>query len=168
MANTQRHRYEDGRAVTGAVDSAVVIEIGDLLYLETDAFEPAGQDTNGDGTGDLWGTTTGGAVATAQEAFHDLFAGVAGQASRAGDTADIRVETSGVFEFPCASATFEVFDLVGPAKASGLNLESQKVVAVATRNLAIGYVVKPYTTATTTVMVRIFDVVGSGGLSAIP
>ena len=35
------------------------------------------------------------------------------QRSRSGETAPIRVATTGVFEFDCASGTFELGDMVG-------------------------------------------------------
>ena len=109
---------------------------------------------------------------TTQEAFHDVFLGVSGQRSPSSDngqnsptkaTDPVRVSTSGVFEFDCDSATFAQGDLVGPAKAAGDALESQKVVAVGGANLAIGRVEKAYPTATTSVKVRIFSTTMSGG-----
>ena len=42
MANTMRWRYGDTCPVMLPVDSATVIEIGDLLYLDTDDAKPAG------------------------------------------------------------------------------------------------------------------------------
>ena len=95
MANTMRWRYGETNPVVLPVASATVIEIGDLLYLDTTA-KPAGLHSYG------------ASLAATQETFHDTFAGVAMQQSRAGDTQDIRVATSGVFEFACASATFDV------------------------------------------------------------
>lgn len=66
-----------------------------------------------------------------------------------------RANSGGVFDFDCASATFNEGDLVGMAKASGNNLENQKVEAVLTQAQAIGKVVQA-ATATTTVRVEIF------------
>lgn len=60
----------------------------------------------------------------------------------------IRIDAGGVFEFDCASATFEVGDLVGCAKQSGNALEDQKVVAVASEALAIGRVTQRGTSIT--------------------
>lgn len=157
-----RKHYGETNPVVAAVDSSVVIEIGDLLFLNTDDARPAGQDTNSDGTGDLWNID----LATTQESFHDKFLGVACQASRDGDTDPIRVATTGVFEFACDAATFEIGDLVGPAKTSGNNLENGKVVAVAGANLAIGRVAKRYATNTTTVLVSIESTVMRGGPQA--
>lgn len=161
MANVQRHRYASGHVMVD-VDSAIVVEQGDLIWLNTNDGRPAGQDTNSDGTGDLWNSD----LATTQEDFHDVFLGVAADQSRSGDTDQIRCEYGDVFEFTCASATFNVGDLVGPAKTAGNNLENQKVVAVATANLAIGRVAKPYLSATTTVLVDVRSTVMDGGPQA--
>ena len=49
MADTMRWRYGDTNPVVAPVDSATVIEIGDLVYLDTDDAKPAGYDANGDG-----------------------------------------------------------------------------------------------------------------------
>ena len=54
-----------------------------------------------------------------QQLFHDIFAGVAMQASRSGDTQPIRVATTGVFEFDCVSTTLEVGDMMGPDENVG-------------------------------------------------
>ena len=97
MANTMRWRYGDTKPVVLPVDSATVIEIGDLVYLDTDDAKPAS----------AAGRCRAPKPAN-QEAFHDKFAGVAMQASRNGDTQPIRVATTGVFEFDCLSSTFEV------------------------------------------------------------
>lgn len=152
MSDNMRWRHgEQNPVMTKAIDTATVIEIGDLVQASSGTVIPADDHT--------WNTDT----ATTQEEFHDLFLGVAQQRSRSGDTAPIRVATSGVFEFTCAAATFEIGALVGPAKASGNALEPQKVVAVATPNLAIGRVAKRYGSNTTTVLVEIDSVVQRGG-----
>ena len=67
---------------------------------------------------------------TTQTAFHAAFLGVAMQRSRSTDTDPIRVATSGVFEMACAAATFNIGDLVGPAKDTGNALLNQTVAAV--------------------------------------
>ena len=83
------------------VDATTVVEIGDLVYLDTDDAKPASAQADQR------------TEAANQELFHDKFAGVAMQASRDGDTQPIRVATAGVFEFDCLSATFEVGKLIG-------------------------------------------------------
>lgn len=150
MSNVQRHRYLDPEPIVAAVDSETVIEIGDMLFLDTDDVKPASS------------IAAGSSLALTQEAFHDKFAGIAAQQSRSGDTDDIRVDTKGVHEFPCESATFEVGDLIGPAVGSGFAIVDQKVVKVATANLAIGRCAKRGTSVTK-VMVKITSTVMDGG-----
>ena len=82
MSDILRWRYGDTNPVVLPVDSATVIEIGDLVYLDTDDAKPAGS------------LADAGTEAANQEAFHDQFAGVAMQRSRAGDTTPIRVATT--------------------------------------------------------------------------
>lgn len=100
-------------------------------------------------------------LATTQANFISTFAGVSvepgGHANGGGDKSRYPFALEGVFEFDCASSTFAMFQLVGPAKQSGNALENHKVVAVATANLAIGYVTKAYVDATVKVFVRVFE-----------
>ena len=65
-----------------------------------------------------------------------------------------RIDAGGVFNFVCATATFNVGDLVGVAKDTGNNLAGQTVVAVSSKALAIGRV-EQGTYQATTVLVRI-------------
>lgn len=87
MSDKMRWRYGDTNPVIAAVDSDTVIEIGDLLWQDTDDAKPA-------------------------ESVCDVanFLGVAMQRSRAGDTGPVRVATTGVFEFDCLINTFELGD----------------------------------------------------------
>ncbi len=126
------------------VDATTVIEIGDLVYLEVDDVRPASQQAD---------QLTEEAN---QGLFASKFAGVAMQRSRNGDTAPIRVATSGVFEFACPSGTFEVGDLVGASEAgSGTALEDQQVESVLRPELALGAVARRVATADTKVLIRI-------------
>ena len=104
-------------------------------------------------------------IATTQEAFHDAFLGVAMQTGASADTDALQIGTAGVYEFSCASASFNVGDLVGPAKQSGNLLEDQKVVAVATPNLAIGRVAKAGASVTS-VLVSVESTLMAGGPQA--
>ena len=152
MANTMRWRYGDTNPIVLPVDSASVIEIGDLVYLDTDDAKPASAQDD---------QLT---EAANQELFHDNFAGVAMQSSRSGDTDAIRIATTGVFEFECLSATFEVGDLVGVDEAtSGTELEDQTVASVSTANLAAGRCAKRVSTAATRVLVDVVSTVLRGG-----
>lgn len=152
MADVMRWRYGETNPVVMPVDAATVIEIGDLIYIDTDDAKPAGQ------------LPDAGSEAQSQEAFHDLFVGVAMQRSRSGDTTPIRVATTGVFEFPCPSASFEIGALIGASdNPGGTALLSQQVEGVATANLAIGRCAKRVSPANTSVLVDIVSTTMYGG-----
>lgn len=156
MSNVQRHQYGYDRPRFYRVDSAVVIEQGDLLWLNTDDARGAAVIT--------WDTS----LAVTQPQFKDRFIGVAAQASASGATADIRVSTAGVFEFPCESSTFNEGDFVGANdNAGGTALVDQSVVKVTDPRQAIGRVVKAYASAVTTVLIEIFPI-RSGNGAGIP
>jgi hypothetical protein len=152
MSDVMRWRYGETSPVVLPVDSATVIEIGDLVYLDTDDVKPAASQADQS------------SESANQELFHDKFAGVAMQRSRAGDTDPVRVATSGVFEFGCASGTYEVGQLFGAEEQSnGTQLENQKVDDVSTANLAIGRCAKRVNPADTRVLVEIVSTVMRGG-----
>ncbi|HUT10539.1 MAG TPA: hypothetical protein VMY42_08585 [Thermoguttaceae bacterium] len=153
MANKMRYRWGETKPRIFAVDSAEVIEIGDLVWLNTDDVRPAADLTNY------------GSLISNQDEFKQVFAGVAAQHSASGETDPIRVDTAGVFAFTCASATFEVGDLIGPDDAgdSGAALLSQQVIAVAVKTAAIGVVAQREAVAVTEVLVDIISTVATGG-----
>ena len=153
MTDTMRWRYGDTNPVVAAVDSATVIEIGDLVCQDTDDAKPASSlaDT---------GTETGN-----QDAFTDIFLGVAMQRSRGGDTAPIRVATTGVFEFDCPSGTFELGDLIGvDENTAGDALLTQQVAGVGASQYAIGRVAKREPSAAASVLVDIRSTIMTGGV----
>ncbi len=144
MSDVYRLRHDDVTRFVGAVDSATVIEIGDLVYLDVDDIKPASSQAD----------------ALTEEANQSLFAskfvGVAMQASNAGQTDPVRVATDGIFEFDCPSATFEVGDLVGASEnGAGNALLDQQVEGVLRPENAIGYVMRREPTAVTRVKVRL-------------
>lgn len=140
---------------TNAVPSATVIEIGDMVGLVAANGNPfPASDT-------AWGVD----LAATQAAFAGLFLGVSQDRSRAGDILSIRCGTSGVYLFDCASSTWKLGDLVGPAKQAGLFLESKKV-ATAVLAGAIGRVARKEEAAVTKVYVEIFSKVMRGGPQA--
>ncbi|MEK6236236.1 MAG: hypothetical protein N2C14_16140 [Planctomycetales bacterium] len=155
MADTFRYRHGPTNPVMVPVNSAVVIEIGDLVYLDTDDGKPASSQAD-------QGTEAGN-----QELFHDNFLGVAMQRSRSGDTDEVRVATGGVFEFVSPSATYELGDLLGVDEAGGgTALEDQQVAAVATANLAVGRCAKRVAASDVKVLVSIHSTVMAGGPQA--
>lgn len=152
MADVMRWRYGDTNPIVHNVDSAQVIEIGDLMYQATDDARPASQ-------------ISSGSLINMQEAFVDAFLGVSMQRSAAGDTNPIRIATTGTFEFITASATFVEGASVGPAGTSGDALDDQTVIAVATTFATIGKVKKAYASATTSVLVQINSTIFTGGFA---
>ena len=153
MSDKMRWRYGETNPVVMAVDAETVIELGDLVVLSGDDARPANA------------AAGGGSEAATQIGFQPAFAGVAMQRSRAGDTSPIRVATTGVFEFDCAAATFEVGDLIGPAYDAGEDeLLNQAVVAVPATNRALGRCAKRAPSNTTRVMVDIVSTVMRGGV----
>ena len=144
MTDTLSYRHGDTRPVMMAVDSGTVIEIGDLVYLNSDDALPASSQADQ------------GSEAANQRLFASNFLGVAQQRSRDGDEAPIRIATAGVFEFDCAAAMFEVGNLIGVDEASGgTALEDQTVVAVTLDDLAIGKVHKTESANATRVKIEI-------------
>ena len=156
MASTMRWRYGDTSPVMMPVDSATVLEIGDLVFYDTDDAKPASA------------MPDQGTEGANQQLFHDVFAGVAMQASAAGDSDPIRVATAGVFEFDCVSATLEVGDLMGgDENAGGTALLNQTVAKVTNANAAVGRCAKRLNPAGTRVLVDIVSSVMRGGTQAI-
>lgn len=151
MANTMRWRYGDTNPIMMPVAADTLIEIGDLVYQAGGEALPAAS------------LADQGSLTATQEAFHDDFLGVAMQCSPADSTVPIRVATSGVFEFDCAAATFDVGDLVGGNDDGAGTLEDQAVDAVATANLAVGRCVKRVSPAGTKVLVDIVSTIVKGG-----
>ena len=153
MSDKMRWRYGDTNPVVAAVDSGTVIEIGDLLYQDTDDTKPASSQADQE------------SETANQELFADNFLGVAMQRSRSGDTDPIRVATTGVFEFDAASGTFELGDLVGADEnAGGDGLLDQQVASVSASRYAIGRVAKRVATAATSVLVDVRSTVMTGGV----
>ena len=153
MTDKMRWRYGDTNPVVAAVDAATVIEIGDLVWQDADDAKPASSVANH------------GSQTANQEAFIDNFLGVAMQRSCNGDATPIRVATTGVFAFGCASGTFELGDMVGADKtAANTGLLSQQVVKVSQTKYAVGRIAKREPTTTTSVLVDIRSTVMTGGV----
>ena len=153
MSDKMRWRYGDTNPVVAAVDAATVIEVGDLVWQDTDDAKPASAQANK------------GNQAANQQALAGEFLGVAMQRSRSGETAPIRVATTGVFEFDCPSGTFELGDLIGADKnAANTGLLNQQVAKVADARYAVGRNAKRQAIATTSVLVDIRSTVMTGGV----
>lgn len=157
MANTMRWRYGDTNPVMLAVDTDTVIEIGDLVVLDTDDVKPASS------------ISYGASLVATQELVHDTFVGVAMQASPAGQSSDVRVATSGVFEFDQASTTVQVGTRIGvDDNAAGDAMLNQQVIAVAESapEASIGRCAK-LATSSTKVLVAINSTVMNDGPQAV-
>ena len=153
MSDKMRWRYGDTNPVVAAVDSSTVIEIGDLLMQDTDDAKPASMLANQ------------GNKAANQAAFTNVFLGVAMQRSRNGETAPIRVATTGVFEFDCPSGTFELGDLIGADEnTAGTALLNQQVTKATQSKYAVSRVAKRQAAASTSLLVDVRSTVMTGGV----
>ena len=153
MTDRMRWRYGDTNPVIAAVDAATQIAIGDLLYQEVDDARPAAS------RNDLGGEEAN------QSAFAEKFLGVAMQRSRSGETAPVRVATTGVFEFDCPDGAFELGDLVGiDENPAGNALPNQQVTKVADSRYAIGRIARREPALTTSVLVDVRSTVMTGGV----
>lgn len=141
-----RWGYGDTNPVVAAVDAETSIEIGDLVFQDTNDAKPASAQADQ------------GSESANQELFSHNFLGVAMQRSLAGEADAVRVATTGVFELDCSSSMFELGDLVG------LGLGNQSVVNVSNPRYAIGRVAKRVSSAVTSVLVDIRSTVMTGGV----
>jgi len=126
MSNRLRFRSGQVQLHKLRVDSATVIEAGDMVYLDTDDVKPASSFT--------WDTD----LATTQASFAASFLGVAHQQSASGDTDDISIDLSphAVYEFDVDSAQYEVGDALAADENSSA-LMNQQLEAVASGSLGI-------------------------------
>ena len=155
MANTMRWRYGDTNPVLLPVESTSEIEIGDLVFLDTGFAKPA------------TGLVDQGSTLLNQTGFQDAFVGVAMQASPLGEANSVRIATTGVFEFDCDSATWELGSLAAVATdASGNSLYDQKVVEGSTESASLGRCVKQAVSATTRVLIDVVGTVTRGGVQS--
>jgi len=153
MSDKMRWRYGDTNPVVAAVDSGTVIEIGDVVWLDTDNAKPASDQADQ------------GSETDNQTLLSSNFLGVAMQRSRSGDTDPVRVATTGVFEFDCPSGTFELGDLIGVDENSGGTLLlNQQVDSVADSAYAVARVAKREPSATTSVLIDIRSTIMTGGV----
>ncbi len=153
MADRMRWRYGDTNPVVAAVGAATEIEIGDLLWQDVDNAKPAAAQADQ------------GSEPANQEEFAANFLGVAMQRSRAGDTAPVRVATTGVFEFDAPAGNRELGDLMGAAEnAAGTALRNQQVAPVMESRYAVGRIARRETNSPVTALVDIRSTVMTGGV----
>jgi len=111
-----RWRYGDTNPVVAPVATDAVIEVGDMLWKDFHAARPFSD-------------------CHIISLFKEFFLGVAMQRSRSGETAPIRVATTGVFEFECPRRVWDLGEYVQPCG-------NQSVDYIGSRSLAIGRVAK--------------------------
>lgn len=154
MTSKFRWVHGDTTHVLAPVASDTVIEIGDLVFYDTNTAKPAMMQANQS------------SKAVNQSTFAGKFLGVAMQASPVGSDAPIRVATSGVFEYDCPSTTFELGNYVGiGVKASNTGLENQVLEKVTVVAGAIGRVSRREGSASTVVQVQLSSTVMNGAIS---
>ncbi len=165
MSDRMRWRHGDSNPVNAAVDAETVIEIGNLIWQDTDDAKPASMVTEDKAGMELAHLT----CQSAQGVFANNFLGVAMQRSRSGDTTPIRVSTTGVFEFDVLQGTcWELGDLVGCAvdrTAGDKVLENQAVAKVAEAKYAIGRIARRESAPASSVLVDIRSTVMTGGIA---
>lgn len=133
--------------VDAAFDGSLAVEIGDLIFHDTNDAKPASSQADQ------------GSEAANQAAFAPRFLGVAVERKLSTDAAGtLQVAVDVIREYACVASAFEIGDWVTVDEAaSGTALENQKLVKTTDPSLAIGYVIKRYGSAVTTVLVRLMS-----------
>lgn len=150
MSDKMRWRFGDTNPVIAAVNRETEIEIGSLVFQDTNNAKPASAEAHGTHEANA-------------EKFVEYFLGVAMQRSRNGDTDPIRVATTGVFGFDCPASTFELGDLIGPAGEEE-TLANQRVCKAPAPCYAIGRVARREPVASSIVLVDVRSTVMTGGV----
>ena len=152
MGNVMRYR-QDGKRTAVPVDSATVIEVGDMCYLNTDDALPAS-------TAALWSADQ----ATTAALLKNDFLGIAMTASPSGETEPVIFAHSGaVFEMDADSDSYVIGAEVGGMKDTGGNfLYDQQVIDAATAAGAIGIVAEDAPASSTRILVRVYSQVLDG------
>lgn len=123
-----------------AVDSATVIESGDLVYLDSGKVKPAASFP--------WTTD----AATTRANFAAQFLGIAYTGSADGETDDVSIDISplSVYESASTAGSYEVGDQLGPTETLNA-LSSRSLDAVATAGEAIARAVETTPSSSPTV-----------------
>lgn len=98
MANSHSYRRGEQIFTRPSADSAIVIERGDICWLNTDDVRPAASYT--------WSSSD----AATQTAIANVFLGIADEAKPAGAAGLVNIDISAtsVYEFTCVATTWEV------------------------------------------------------------
>jgi len=144
MVDEMRFRKADAKRIKMyPVDKATVIDIGDLLYHDTNDVKPASSQAD-----QL-------SEAKNQDVFAAEFAGIAMEASTDADSDDIAVATLGVFEMDSPSATYEIGDVLGPDEESGGTKLLDQTVAAISGTKGIGKIARRESASVTRVLMEI-------------
>lgn len=131
--NERRKRW-GGRVVSVPTPASTMINIGDLIYLNSGVAAVASSLS--------WNSN----LATTQADFRQKFLGVAVENKMASDasTREILVQVDGEYEYPCAAlgGALHIGQLVGPDKDTGNNLLDQQLVNVSAFAQSIGTLAK--------------------------
>ena len=133
-----RYLYGETNPVSAGIQTADAINVGDLVSYGMGSVHKASEIS--------WTTDLG----TTQTNFAAGFLGVSGQKKLAGESRVhgnstdniIRIDCSGVYEFSCVNASYEIGEWIGAAKDSGNALLNDTVAAVSTSAKAIGICVE--------------------------
>jgi hypothetical protein len=136
-----RYLYGETNPVSAGIQTGDAISVGDLVGYGMGNVYKASATT--------WDTN----LATTQIAFGQTFLGVSGQKKLAGESRVhgnstdniIRVDCSGVYEFSCVNASYEIGQWIGAAKDSGNALLNDTVAGVSCKAEAIGICVEATT-----------------------
>ena len=132
MADSFPLKKPVGESIQSFVANASLgIDIGDLLYQETDDARPASSQA------DQLSETLNQAL------FASKFIGVANSSRSSTDAVagTVRVQVDGLYEFTVVSNTFEIGDLLGADESSGgTALEDQQLKKVTHPDLAVAVV----------------------------
>lgn len=148
-----QYQYGDTNPVVAPIGDLQEVNIGDIVGLDGTGLAYRAEDETWDTD---YNTTVGNFILN--------YLGLSGQLKESGksyvygnsEPNVFRVDTSAVFEFPCAAHSYKIGDFVGPAQGSGNFLVSQAVAPAADAAHAIGIVTQA-TVLGTKVLVRLLS-----------
>lgn len=139
-----RWRYGETNPVIAWVSEGHGVEIGDLLMYDSEGARPASTHENKSDK------------ATTQSTFASKFLGVAMQKSPLGESTQIRVATSGVFEFePVSPIKPDLGAIIGVGESTDRTAVCSQKVDTAVSGGLIGRVVRREPTATQKILITI-------------
>lgn len=138
-------KYPNADVVDIAFDGAIAVDIGDLMWHDSNDAKPA------------WSQADQGSEAANQAYFAPRFLGVAKERKVTTDAAGtIAIARTWVGTITCVSSTFEAGDLVAPCEnGDGVHLDNQRVKKTTDPRVAIGRVLRRYAAAVTTILVEL-------------